>query len=167
MIARTVGAITASRAAPVVVVTGHEAEKVEAALAGLGAAVVRNPDFARGLSSSLRAGLKALDGKNVSGALVCLGDMPNVTAATLDALIAVFESGGEKDICAPVAEGRRGNPVLWPADLFGEMTMLSGDQGAKDLIARHQARLKTIPAPAAEIFTDVDTPEALAALRGD
>ena len=145
--------------------TGHETDRVEAALAGLDVRTVRNPDYALGLSASLRAGLAALDKDGVSGALICLGDMPRVTAATLDRLIDAFEAGGGRAICAPVADGRRGNPVLWPADLFAAMKELAGDAGARELIARHADRLQTVDADAAEIFHDVDTPEALAAAR--
>lgn len=165
LVRRAVAAARASRARPVVVVTGHEADRVEAALAGLGVRTIRNPDYALGLSASLRVGLAALEKDGVSGALICLGDMPRVTAATLDRLIDAFEAGGGRAVCAPTADGRRGNPVLWPADLFAAMKELAGDAGARELIARHADRLRTVPADAAEIFNDVDTPEALAAAR--
>lgn len=165
LVCRAVAAAAASRARPVVVVTGHEADRVEAALAGMDVRTVRNPDYELGLSASLRAGLAALDKDGVSGALICLGDMPRVTAATLDRLIDAFEASGGRAVCAPVADGRRGNPVLWPADLFAAIKELAGDAGARELIARHADRLQTIDAAAAEIFHDVDTPEALAAAR--
>lgn len=160
-----VAAAQASRARPVVVVTGHEADRVQAALAGMNVRTVRNPDYELGLSASLRAGLTALDKDDVAGALICLGDMPRVTAMTLNRLIDAFEASGGRAICAPVADGRRGNPVLWPADLFAAMKTLTGDAGARELIARHADRLRTVSADTAEIFHDVDTPEALAAAR--
>ncbi|MEK7245005.1 MAG: nucleotidyltransferase family protein [Pseudomonadota bacterium] len=165
MVARVVEAALASRARPVVVVTGHEAEKVAAALSGLTVGIVRNPDYALGLSTSLKTGLAALQETGVAGALVLLGDMPRVTAATLDRLIAAFEQSGGQAICVPEAEGVRGNPVLWPADLFAAMAGLAGDKGARDLLARYPDRIKVVLAPAGEILADVDTPADLARAR--
>ena len=165
MIARVAAAALASRARPVVVVTGFEADKVAAALAGLAVGIVRNPDYARGLSASLKVGIGALRETGVAGALVLLGDMPYLTAATLDRLIAAFAQSGGKAICVPEAEGRRGNPVLWPADLFAEMAGLAGDKGARDLLARYPDRTLPVAAAAGEILADVDTPEDLARAR--
>ena len=165
MIARVAEAARASRARPVVVVTGFEADKVAAALAGMAAQIVANPDYALGLSTSLKAGLAALKDTGVTGALVLLGDMPHVTAATLDRLIAAFAHSGGRAICVPEAEGARGNPVLWPADLFAELAALTGDTGARDLLAGHADRIVRVAAPAREILADVDTPEDLARAR--
>ena len=165
MIARVTDEALASRARPVWLVTGHEADRVAAALAGRPVEIVYNPDYAQGLSASLKAGIGALAKTGAAGALVLLGDMPRVTAATIDKLIAAFEASGGRAICVAEAEGRRGNPVLWPADLFAEMAGLAGDKGAKDLLARHPDRIVRVPAPASEIFADVDTPEDLAKAR--
>ena len=165
MVARVADEALASRARPVWVVTGHQADKIAAALAGRPIEIVHAPDYAQGLSASLKAGVDTLRKTGVMGALVLLGDMPRITAATIDKLIAAFEASGGRAICVPEAEGRRGNPVLWPADLFAEMTGLAGDKGAKDLLARHPDRIVRVPAPAAEIFSDVDTPEDLTRAR--
>ena len=80
----------ASRAKPVIVVTGHQREQVEAALAGLPVRFVHNPDFAEGLGTSLKAGIAAVPA-DADGAIVCLGDMPQVDAALIDQLIAAFD----------------------------------------------------------------------------
>ncbi|MBM3582796.1 MAG: nucleotidyltransferase family protein [Alphaproteobacteria bacterium] len=165
IVARVAEAALASRARPVVAVTGHEAAKVRAALAGFAIEVAHNPDYALGMSTSLKAGIAALRAKSVAGALVLLGDMPRVTAATIDALIAAFEQSGGRAICVPEAGGQRGNPVLWPHDLFGGMSALSGDKGARDLLARYADRIVRVPASSAEIFADVDTPDDLARAR--
>src|SRR5581483_11269597 len=85
-------AALASSAKPVIVVTGHQREKVEAALAGLDVRRVYNPDFAGGLSTSVKAGLAAVPA-DADGAIVCLGDMPQVSAALIDRLIAAFDPG--------------------------------------------------------------------------
>lgn len=165
MVRHAVEAALASRARPVLVVTGHQADEVRAALAGLDVAFVANPDFATGLSSSLKAGVRALP-THAAGALVLLGDMPRIEATHLDAMIAAFASEAGTAIVVPVHQGRRGNPVLWPADLFAEMLALDGDVGARSLMARHAERLREIDLGTDAIFMDVDTPAALARLRG-
>ncbi|HEY0836513.1 MAG TPA: molybdopterin-binding/glycosyltransferase family 2 protein, partial [Azospirillum sp.] len=89
LVARTVDAALASRARPVIVVTGHQRDEVTAALAGRPVQFVHNPDFAEGLSTSLRAGLAAVPA-DADGALVCLGDMPEVSGVVIDRLIAAY-----------------------------------------------------------------------------
>ena len=110
----------ASRAAPVIVVTGHEREKVEAALDGLPVRLVHNPDYAEGLGTSLKAGIAAVPA-DVDGAIVCLGDMPQVSAALIDKLIAAFDPESGALVVVPSIEGRRGNPVLWSRRFFPDL----------------------------------------------
>jgi molybdenum cofactor cytidylyltransferase len=164
IVRRTVRAVLGSRARPVVVVTGHEAEAVRAALAGLDVQFAHNPDFALGMSTSLRVGIAAVGA--VAGALVCLGDMPKLEARHLDTVIDAYRSGDPDEIIVPTCDRKRGNPVLWPHSYFAEIAELSGDVGARALIDRHaeQVRLLAIDDPA--ILVDVDTPAALAELRG-
>jgi molybdenum cofactor cytidylyltransferase len=164
MLRHAVEAAQASQAQQVLVVVGHQADEVRMALAGLDVALVANPDFATGLSSSLKAGIRALP-QGAAGALVLLGDMPRVETAHLDAMIAAFASQAENAIVVPVHQGRRGNPVLWPADLFAEMLALEGDVGARSLLARHAPRVREIDLGTDAILMDVDTPDALAQLR--
>jgi molybdenum cofactor cytidylyltransferase len=158
MVRRVAAIALGSGAKPVVVVTGHEAAEVGAALHGLGVTAVLNPDYADGLSTSLRAGLSALP-SGVDGALVLLGDMPEVEGSVLLALMASFT--GESAICVPVRRGRRGNPVLWGRPYFPEMMELTGDVGAKPLMARHEAHLIDVQVSTDSIFHDVDSPEDL------
>lgn len=161
MIRRVVRATLASRAAPVVVVTGHEAERVREALAGLAIEIVYNAAHGEGLGASVRAGVGALPGV-VDGALFCLGDMPWVTAADLDRLIDAFAPAPGRDLCVPVCDGRRGNPVLWGRRYFGELLSLGGDRGARALLERHAAAIRAVPAGEG-VLRDVDEPHALPA----
>jgi molybdenum cofactor cytidylyltransferase len=161
LVTRCVRAVLASRARPVVVVTGHESERVRAALAGDTLRVAQNPEPEAGLSASLRVGLASLD-PDVEGAVVCLADMPWVSAAHVDALLAAFEADARRPICVPTWQGRRGNPVLWPARHFAEIAALSGDRGARALIDAHAAEVCTVPVADAGVTRDVDTPDALA-----
>jgi molybdenum cofactor cytidylyltransferase len=166
LVTHAVDAALASPARPVVVVTGHEAERVRAALAGRDVRFAHNPAPEDGLSASLRAGLAALGGE-VDAAVICLGDMPFVRAEHVAALVAAFEASGRRAICAPRFEGRRGNPVLWPARFFPEMAALAGDGGARTLLDAHAAEVCYVPVADAGVVLDVDTPEALAALAGE
>ncbi|HZF35131.1 MAG TPA: molybdopterin-binding/glycosyltransferase family 2 protein [Candidatus Angelobacter sp.] len=164
MVRHAVEAATASHARPVIVVTGNEQGKVQAALRGCKATFVHNPRFAEGMSTSLQAGLAALPA-NVDGALVCLGDMPLVTAAALDRLIAAFSPLEGRAICVPTWNGKRGNPVLWDRRFFVAMADLAGDVGAKHLIGEHADLVAEVAMSDDAVLTDIDTPEALAALR--
>jgi len=164
MVRRVVEAALASRARPVIVVTGNEQGKVQAALRGCKVTFVHNPDFAEGMSTSLKRGLAALPA-DIEGALVCLGDMPLVNAAALDRIIAAFDPVEGRAICVPTWNGKRGNPVLWARHFFAEMADLAGDVGAKHLIGEHADVVAEIAMPDDTILTDIDTPEALAALR--
>ena len=165
MVARTVDALIASSATDIVVVTGHQADQVRAALAGRGVAFVHNPDFAAGLSTSLKAGLAALPA-DADGALVCLGDMPLVTPAHLDRLIAAFNPVEGRLVCVPTYDGKRGNPVLWARQFFAEMQALAGDVGARGLLERHAEALCEVAMNDAGVLLDVDTPDAFSAVAG-
>jgi molybdenum cofactor cytidylyltransferase len=165
MVRRAVEAALGSAASPVLVVTGHQEADVRAALAGLEVSFVQNPHYAVGLSSSLKVGIRAT-AKSADGVLVLLGDMPQITAAHLDRLIAAFASDKGSAIIVPTHAGKRGNPVLWPRDIFGGMLQLEGDAGAKRLLAAHASRVHEVGLGTDAIFADVDTPEALKQLLG-
>jgi molybdenum cofactor cytidylyltransferase len=154
----------ASKACEVIVVTGHQAELVEQALSGLKATFVRNPDFAAGLASSVKTGIAAVSDA-ADGAVVCLGDMPMVSSVLLDRLIDAFAPDRGNLIVVPVAEGRRGNPVLWSRRFFQELMTLDGDVGARHLIAKHAEAIAEVPVEGDGAFLDIDTPQALESAR--
>jgi molybdenum cofactor cytidylyltransferase len=156
-------AALASAAQPVVVVTGHAQEAVEAALRGLSLQFVHNPDFASGVASSLRVGIAALP-YDTAGAIVLLADMPAVTPFLIDRLIVAFAARPGLAAAIPVGEGRRGNPVLVSAALFPSVANLEGDEGARRLLATLPSeRLIEVPIDDLGATLDVDTPDALAA----
>jgi molybdenum cofactor cytidylyltransferase len=164
LVRRAAESALGSRARPVVVVTGHQAEAVASALAGLDVTLVHNPDFSEGLSTSLKAGLAAIP-PAIAGALIVLADMPGVTSDLLDRLIAAFAASGQPAIVLPTFGGKRGNPVLWPREFFPELREVSGDTGGRHLIGRHAASVVQVEAGRGAV-TDIDTPEALAAAGG-
>ncbi len=164
MVARVADAARTSQAAPVIVVTGHERDRVEATLAGLDVTLVNNPDYAAGLSTSLHRGLAALP-EATDGVVVCLGDMPRITAAVIDRLIAAFDPLEGRAICLPTWQGKRGNPVLFARRYFAEMQTISGDVGAKALIGGYPEAVCEVAMADDAVLSDVDTPEGLAALK--
>jgi len=158
-------AALASRARPVVVVTGHAREAVEAALAGLPLLFAHNADFASGLASSLKAGVAALP-SGVAGALVLLGDMPRIKAPLLDRLIGAFAARPFALAAAPVYAGRRGNPVLLARALFPALARLEGDEGARRLLSEADPqRILEVEVESDGVTLDIDTPGELAAAR--
>lgn len=162
VIAYAVSAALESGAEPVIVVTGFDAERIVEALRGLKVAVPHNADHERGLSASLRAGLKALP-PNTDGALILLGDMPEIQSRDLKALSGAFIDN--QTICVPVRHGRRGNPVLWGAYYFPEMIRITGDAGAKPLMAKYPDQVIEVPVESDSILADIDTFSDLARLK--
>jgi molybdenum cofactor cytidylyltransferase len=157
LIRRSVQAVLGSRARPVIVVTGHQSDRVVACLAGLDVTYVHNPHYAEGLSTSLRAGLDAVPAP-AEGALVCLGDMPAVSAAHIDALVAGFDPQAGRSIGVPTHNGKRGNPTLWARSLFEEMRTAAGDVGARHLIGANESLVYQIEFDDTAVLTDLDTP---------
>ncbi|MCW5730185.1 MAG: molybdopterin-binding/glycosyltransferase family 2 protein [Alphaproteobacteria bacterium] len=164
MIRRVVDAVLQSQARPVVVVTGNQADEVRTLLRGRPVALIHNQDFAQGLSSSLRRGLSAIP-SDCDGVMICLGDMPRVSARHIDRLIAAFNPTEGRAICVPTWNGKRGNPVLFAAMFLPEMREVAGDTGARHLIGRHGELVCEVAMDDNGVLLDVDTPEALASLR--
>ncbi len=163
----------ASKASEVIVVTGHQADLIEQALRGVqgprgpqGPRVkfVRNPDFAGGLASSVKAGIAAVSAE-ADSAVICLGDMPLIDSGLIDRLIENFAPDQGHLIVVPVADSRRGNPVLWSRRFFKELMTLDGDIGARHLIASHAEAVAEVPVEGNGAFLDIDTPQALEAAR--
>jgi molybdenum cofactor cytidylyltransferase len=156
----------ASRAKPVIVVTGHQHEKVEAALKDLPVRLVRNPDYAEGLGTSLKTGIAAVP-ENADGAIVCLGDMPQVDAALIDRLVGAFDPERGALVIVPSINGRRGNPVVWSRRFFHDLMSVQGDIGARHLIGTYAEAVVEIPVAGEAALTDVDTPESLSAVKAE
>lgn len=121
-----------------------------------------NPEPEKGISGSVRMGLStAMEQANnrrisLDGVLFSVSDQPNLQPASVQRLLDAFCDAPDS-IIAPVSEdGRRGNPVVFPAALFAELSELSGDRGGGTVIARHPERICTCEVPADELF-DVDT----------
>ena len=143
----------------IVVVTGHQAGKVKAALSGEPVRIVEARLYGDGMAESLKAGIRAL-APETDAALILLGDMPQVSRQLIGALTRAYNPLEGRAIVLPVADGKRGNPALFDRRFFAEMLGLDGDVGARHIIGGNSELVAEVPAEASEIFVDVDTPEA-------
>jgi molybdenum cofactor cytidylyltransferase len=159
-------AALASGAKPVIVVAGHQRDQVEQALTALPVRVVHNPHFVDGLGSSLKAGIAAVP-PEADGAIVLLGDMPQVDARLIDRMIAAFDPDRGALVVVPTFEGKRGNPVLWSRRFFPDLTAIEGDVGARHLIGRYGEAVVEVPVDGKAALTDIDTPEALIGVKAE
>jgi molybdenum cofactor cytidylyltransferase len=164
MVARVVDNLLSGPGRPVIVVTGHRAAEVQAALAGRPVTFVPSPDWDAGLSASLRAGIAAVP-DDARAAIVCLGDMPLVTARVLERLVAAYDPDEGRLIVGPTYSGELGNPVLWDRSFFPEMMALTGDRGARGLLDKHAEHLATVAMDDDAVLRDFDTPAQLAELH--
>ena len=163
LVCRAVDAALASRLDPILVVTGHEADKIGKALQGASVTLVHNSEYPEGLSASLRAGIAAVP-PDCDGAMILLGDMPGISHTLIDRLIAAFDPLQGRNICIACAHGQRGHPVLWSRAFFEDIAAISGDRGARELLQSQMA--VEIQAEDDAPLTDIDTQDALAAYRG-
>ncbi|MEZ4769871.1 MAG: selenium cofactor biosynthesis protein YqeC [Caldilineales bacterium] len=128
----------------VLVVTGYQADRVAAALAGRPVRIVHNPSWAEGQSSSVRAAVEALS-PDIGAVLFLLADQPTVTGGAVDAVAAAHRRT-LAPIVAPIYRGgRRGNPVLFDRDTFDELASLTGDAGGRTLFQAYGDRVQDVP----------------------
>lgn len=159
---RAIDALASAGIRDVVVVVGHEAARVRAALTlPIGARIVVADRYADGMSASLAAGIAAL-GDQSTAVVVLLADQPGITADHVTALTSAFADGDVPIVRLRFDDGP--GPALLAREVWGEVTSLRGDVGARALIGSDPSRVREVrvtgPAP-----RDVDVPADLAALR--
>ena len=133
MVRRAARALTGADLDRVVVVLGHDADRVREALGGLDVEFVDNPDHAGGQSTSVRAGTQAAREAGASAVCYMLGDMPWVDPGTVEALVAAYRAGAGEPLAAAY-EGERGNPTLFDARHFDALEAVEGDVGGRELL---------------------------------
>lgn len=141
---------------PVIVVTGHDRAEIQAALSGLDLIFAHNAEFSSGQAGSLKTGIAAIP-KNCAGAMVLLGDMPDVGAEIINQLLHEFDD--EAGIVVPRHDGVRGNPVILGKENFAGLKKISGDKGARGLLAGDNVRVVDVASRA--VLRDIDTPESI------
>lgn len=160
------GALSNLADAPVdetVVVVGDDAERLRDVCEPYGVRIVENPDWAEGQSTSVRTGLRACD-PDSRAAVVLLADQPLVGAGAVERLVAAYEGGAK--IAVATYGGRPRNPVLFSREVWPLLEAeLSGDEGARAFLRRHQELVTHVPCDGAGDPTDVDTREDLLRLK--
>ena len=124
----------------------------------LGFLPLYNPNGAEGISASIRLGVSRME--DMDGVLFSVCDQPFLTTKSIIRLKDTFEESKDA-ICALSWGGKRGNPVLFPADLLGELAALTGDTGGGAVVKRHPERLVLVEALSPKELADVDRPEDL------
>ncbi len=162
---RAVDAARKSGAAKVWVTLPPNSGARRSVLKGTWARVIEVPDWAEGLSASLRAGAMAATAQRASALIVLLADLPEIEAADVARFVEAHAAAPDRLFRGTDADGRPGHPVLIPARLFPAIGQLRGDAGARDLIAAEGAAVGSIALPDERAVTDLDTPEAWAAWR--
>lgn len=157
-----------SRAEPVVVVLGHDADALARELDFGSARVVVNESYREGMLSSIQAGIRELvdagGGIGVDGALVCPVDHPDIDPGVVDALVERFERD-PRPVILPVYRGRRGHPVLFSSDVFSELLSAPNTVGARQVVWDHQEDLLEVEVSDAGVTIDIDTPSDYRAFR--
>lgn len=161
LVAHVVDRAVAGGLDPVIVVTGHDAPGVERALHTRDVVIVDNPAYASGQSTSLAAGVRALE-PSVDAVVILLSDQPTIDPLVIESLVDARRAG------APLAMAQYGttpsHPVLFGRELFSDLLAIRGDEGARSVIRRHLAHLVLVDGGSSEPPPDVDTEDAYAAL---
>lgn len=157
-IERVVDAASRSSLDRLILVLGFEAQKTLRAIQNrieqYEISVIVNPHYADGMSSSVKAGLKAA--VDYEAAMFLLGDQPLLEAKCIDTLLHSFWQS-EALIVAPTCQGKRRNPVVFAKALYPEILEVSGDQGAREIIRRYQEQTALIEFDEPRWFLDIDS----------
>lgn len=149
--------------AEVVVVLGHEADRVRGALAECEVWFVENPDYATGQATSVGAGVNAARDLEADAAVFLPADMPFVSAESVHRLVRAYQSGVASAL-AVAHDGQRGNPVLFDDQYFEALTAVDGDTGGRSVLLEcDDAALVAVADPGVRV--DIDTPADLARHR--
>lgn len=143
-----------SALSPVILVLGANIEAIREAIDSTGVEIAVNDDYRRGQSTSVVAGVAALP-EIVDGVLLLLGDQPGVTGSDIDSVLAAFD-GDPRSIVMPSWQGTPANPVLFGRAYFADLQALSGDEGARQIVARRRECVTLVPIDR-PIPPDVDT----------
>jgi molybdenum cofactor cytidylyltransferase len=166
ILASVVKTLVASSLAEILVVTGHQSSSISALLVPYPVRLVKNRQYAEGLSTSIRAGVNAA--QPCSGYLFALGDMPLISSASIRRLCQAFTACKRPDaIVFPTWEGKRGNPVIISQTYRNQLLALRGDQGARPLLQRYAERTVGVPLPDPGVLVDIDTPQTYQNAQGN
>ncbi len=158
VIGQVVATLTAARLKDVVIVTGHRAAEIEAALTGTATRTAHNPDYATGeMLSSIQVGVQELLDGGWKAVLLCLGDQPQMQVATVQAVLAAGAADGWSHIVIPSYEMRAGHPIVLPAWLWPEILACAGT--LRDVMAAHRSQTHYLAVDTPSVLADLDTSE--------
>ncbi len=157
MLGKVLQVFRESRVDRTVVVLGAGASKVRRSLKLLDEAIVVNRAYQEGMSGSLKAGLRAVEGE-ADAVIIALGDQPFLSPGTVDLMIETYLRK-KASVVVPVYRGRRGNPVLFDRTLFPQLDGIAGDVGAKSVVTRNEANLAEAEVDDEGVVMDIDTPK--------
>jgi molybdenum cofactor cytidylyltransferase len=143
----------------IILVLGHEAERIREKISAQGIQIVVNPAYREGMSASLRQGLSIMD-KRAEAFLVALGDQPGIHEEMINQLIEAFHKAlPRKNIVLPAYRSKPGHPVLFGIRYREEMGKLKGDVGGRQILADHPEDILSLEMDTDEVLQDIDTPE--------
>ncbi len=157
ILARTLEVLRQTEVDEILLVLGADADRIRREIPLSGVHAILNPDAAKGMSSSVRAGVRAAASSS-EAFLIVLGDQPLVAPATISALMARRKATGAR-ILVPTYHGARGNPVLLHRSLSEEIAVLTGDVGCRGVVRAHNAEVLEVPVDDPGILVDLDTAE--------
>jgi molybdenum cofactor cytidylyltransferase len=156
LVRRAVKHALEARLDPVIVVLGHEADRVQREVADLPCRTTVNADYALGVNGSLKTGVRAVP-TDAQAVVVILADMPFVTADMIAALVARYRAGTAPLVISDYA-GVNAPPMLYDRRLFSELQTMEGEGCGRQVVKRHRSEAAVVSWPEAAL-TDMDVPE--------
>jgi CTP:molybdopterin cytidylyltransferase MocA len=149
--------LLASTADDAVVVLGHRADEVAAAVSRFRVRTTLNPDYERGMSTSVVAGLRAI-GPDSDAMMVALVDQPHLPVAVFDAVLDRYRDTGAR-VVVPTIAGDTGHPVIFDLSLRDEILAVDPAKGLRSVTYAHRLETLRVPVDAVGVLDDIDTPE--------
>ena len=160
LIRKFVKSVCASAADAVLVVLGHEAEKIKAVLQDQSLRFVKNTCYEKGMTTSIQSGVNAASRRS-EGFMICLADLPFAENSDFNRLIEAFTDFRLTErslIIVPVFQGQRGNPVLFSAE-FRDKLLAHNGEGCKGIVSKYPQSVREVSMENDNLLRDIDTPE--------
>ena len=160
LIRKFVKSVCASAADAVLVVLGHEAEKIKAVLQDQALRFVKNTCYEKGMTTSIQSGVNAASRRS-EGFMICLADLPFAETSDFNCLIQAFTDFRRTEsslIIVPVFQGQRGNPVLFSAE-FRDKLLAHNGEGCKGIVSKYPQSVREVSMENDNLLRDIDTPE--------
>ena len=161
LLVKLVKSVCDSDVGQVLVVIGHEAEKIRRELNNFPLSFVSNPNFREGMTTSIKSGVKEIS-PDCDGFLICLADMPFINTPEINKLIYAYVQNRIKEkrlIVVPVFQGHRGNPVVFSSEFRNDILEHKKESGCKGVIMNYSESVKEIEMDDDNMLLDVDTLE--------